>query len=193
VYGCRRVPNIPGGKSLLSDSEKYDYLTANAISMGIDKWSDYYGVISTRAQAGSAYDSIRVALAVVVGTSLFDLQQGFVKAFDKYNVTTDVNTPGDNGSLPVAFELGQNYPNPFNMSTNISFNLPVSGHVTLDIYNLLGQKVVTLANSDYPAGTVTLNWDGRDKTGNELASGTYFYRITFNGRETLSKKLMILK
>ncbi len=193
VHGYRIVPNIPGGKSLLSDSVKYLYLTSNTISTGVDKWSDYYGVISTTAQAGSVFDTIKVALAVAVGTSMADLQQSFIKAFDFYNVTTDVYTPGNNGTLPVSFELGQNYPNPFNMSTNMSFSLPVSGHVRLDIFNLLGQKVVTIADAQYPAGMVTINWDGRDKSGDELASGLYFYRITFNDRETLSKKLMILK
>jgi hypothetical protein len=193
VYGYRIVPNIPGGKSLLSDSEKYLYLTSNTISPGIDKWSDYYGVISTTAQAGSPFDTIKVALAVAVGTSLADLQQSLTRAFDFYNITTDVDDPGDHGTIPISFELGQNYPNPFNMSTNINFELPVSGHVTLDIFNLLGQKVATLADGQYPAGMVTINWNGRDKTGDELASGTYFYRIAFNGRETVSKKLMILK
>lgn len=193
VYGYRIMPNIPGGKSLLSDAEKYEYLTTNTISPGIDKWSDYYGVISTRTQAGSVFDTVKVALAVAVGTSLDELQQTFTKAYDFYNITTDVDTPGDNANLPTGFELGQNYPNPFNMSTNISFNLPSSGHVTLDVYNLLGQKVVTLADDQYPAGMVTINWDGRDKSGDELASGTYFYRVIFNGHETASKKLMILK
>ncbi len=193
VYGYKIMPNVPGSKSLLSDSVKYQYLTGGEINTGVEKWNDYFSVISTQESYYATGDSIKIGIAVVVGQSLTELEYGFTKAYDYYNISTDIDDIADDPVLPSSFELNQNYPNPFNMATTISFDLPSSGHVQLDVYNLLGQKVTELASGEYPAGTVSINWDGRDRNGNDLASGTYFYRMTLNGSETTTKKLMILK
>ncbi len=74
--------------------------------------------------------------------------------------------------LPKEFRLGQNYPNPFNPSTVISYQLPVSSFVELSIYNLRGQKIVTLVSEKQSAGIHQLNW-----AASGLASGVYFYRL----------------
>ena len=88
--------------------------------------------------------------------------------------------------------FSQNYPNPFNPTTNLSFTLPKESHVTLEIYNLLGQKVRTLADKIYSAGSHTLIWDGRDDSGESLSSGVYFSRFTA-GDFTDRKKLILIK
>ncbi|PKK82095.1 MAG: hypothetical protein CVT49_15395 [candidate division Zixibacteria bacterium HGW-Zixibacteria-1] len=64
--------------------------------------------------------------------------------------------------LPSRTALNQNYPNPFNLSTEISFSLAEPGHVTIDIYNLLGRKIVTLADGVFEVGEHNILWDGRD-------------------------------
>jgi len=66
----------------------------------------------------------------------------------------------DDNSLPLSFELRQNYPNPFNPTTSIPFTLPEPGNVTIDIYNINGQKVDTLINRYLEAGRHTVYWDG---------------------------------
>jgi photosystem II stability/assembly factor-like uncharacterized protein len=94
--------------------------------------------------------------------------------------------------LPRQYTLYQNYPNPFNPTTNISFSLPVPGKVVLTIYNILGQKVRTLADGDKPAGTHTLIWDGTDSRGAPVSSGVYFYKIeSANFREV--KRMVFVK
>lgn len=84
-------------------------------------------------------------------------------------------------TLPQQFGLLQNYPNPFNPSTNIRFDLPEAGYVTLKIYNLMGQEILTLADRAFQAGHQTLRWDGRDQSGSLVAAGVYLYRLTVQG------------
>jgi hypothetical protein len=91
---------------------------------------------------------------------------------------------------PAAFDLSQNYPNPFNPSTKISYNLAVDSRVTLTVYNLLGETVTTLVNTNVPAGEQEIVFDASD-----LNSGVYFYRIDavgVNGTEFSSVKKMML-
>ena len=91
---------------------------------------------------------------------------------------------GDN-LLPSELVLDQNYPNPFNPTTSISFGLPRSSGVTLNIYNIAGQKVATLASGYYPAGNHVVTWDASSHS-----SGVYFYRLTTD--EAVETMRMIL-
>jgi hypothetical protein len=94
--------------------------------------------------------------------------------------------------MPEVTSLGNNYPNPFNPETNIEFSLAEAGPVTLDIYNIKGQKIKTLANGDYDKGTHVLYWNGRDESGAAAASGIYFYMMQ-SGRYTLTRKMILMK
>ena len=94
--------------------------------------------------------------------------------------------------LPKEFALAQNYPNPFNPSTKIKFYLPSSSQVTLDIFNILGEKVTTLADGFYEAGENVVTWDARSASGAKVASGIYFYRLRAGGR-TLTKTMALMK
>ena len=95
-------------------------------------------------------------------------------------------------TLPEHYELAQNYPNPFNPSTTLRFALPEAGHVTLDVYNLLGQRVSTLVDEHRTAGIHETTWNGRDDRGSEVSSGIYFYRLKVNSF-TESKKMILMK
>jgi hypothetical protein len=95
-----------------------------------------------------------------------------------------------NVSIPNQFSLSQNYPNPFNPSTKINFDLPVSAKVKIDVINVIGQKVKTLVDANYNAGSHELNFDA-----SELSSGIYVYKIDAvgqNGQKFSSSKKMIL-
>lgn len=89
--------------------------------------------------------------------------------------------------VPEKIDLLQNFPNPFNPITSISFALPNKAMVGLDIYNVLGQKIESLAGKEYPAGNHTVSWDA-----SYSPSGVYFYRLTV-GNETLTKKMILMK
>jgi len=82
------------------------------------------------------------------------------------------------------------YPNPFNPATNIEFSLARPDLINLEIYDIRGQKVKTLINSEYAAGTYQIIWNGRNDQDKEVSSGVYFYRLT--GREFESTGKMIL-
>jgi hypothetical protein len=92
-----------------------------------------------------------------------------------------------NNLVPAKFSLSQNYPNPFNPSTEIKYSIPKSGIVTLKVYNLLGQEVVTLVNQEQKSGNYIINFDA-----SQLASGVYMYRIQ-SGDFSLTKKMTLLK
>ena len=79
--------------------------------------------------------------------------------------------------IPNQFILEQNYPNPFNPTTTIQFNLPRSVHVSLKIYNALGQEVRNLIDTTIPAGENSIIWDGKSNTGQSVSSGLYFMKL----------------
>ncbi|MBK7106505.1 MAG: T9SS type A sorting domain-containing protein [Ignavibacteriae bacterium] len=91
------------------------------------------------------------------------------------------------GLIPVNYELKQNYPNPFNPTTNIEYSIPVEGHVSLKVFNSLGQEVATLVFSNQKAGNYNATFDA---TG--LASGIYMYQLQ-SENITLSKKFVLIK
>ncbi len=105
-------------------------------------------------------------------------------------MATDVNDPSQD--LPARFSLRQNYPNPFNPSTTISFTLPGKSTVHLNVYNIAGQKVATLADGSMDAGEHTVVWDGSVESGGKAASGVYLYRLDA-GRYSSTKKMLLLK
>ncbi len=93
--------------------------------------------------------------------------------------------------LPTDFELYQNYPNPFNPSTNISFYLPDQSDWKINIYNVNGSLVRQISGSN-ETGMVEVLWDGASQTGNQVASGVYFYRLEA-GDFKRTRKMMMLK
>jgi hypothetical protein len=94
--------------------------------------------------------------------------------------------------IPTHYSLAQNYPNPFNPSTTLAYSLKEPGHVTISIYNVLGQNVRTLIDEYQAAGNYTKVWNGHDDSGGEVASGIYFYRIKA-GEFSDIKKMVLMK
>jgi hypothetical protein len=119
--------------------------------------------------------------------TLFELKPG-AKGADLDKALEE--TPPE--ALPQGFELKQNHPNPFNPDTRISFTIPQSGHVQLQIFNVSGRKVKTLVDENMSAGEHTIEWNATDDSGDKVATGVYFYRLTA-GDVTATKKMTLIK
>jgi hypothetical protein len=90
-------------------------------------------------------------------------------------------------AVPGEYALNQNYPNPFNPNTEISYAIPAETHVTLSIYNLLGQEITTLVDEVKEAGQHAISWDAADN-----ASGVYFYHLQTDDFSA-TKKMVFMK
>jgi hypothetical protein len=104
-----------------------------------------------------------------------------------YNLMNSANGQFRFESLPNSIELYPNYPNPFNPSTTISFWLPASGQVRIEVFNLLGQSVEVVLDENRPAGDNSVLWEA-----DQHSSGIYFYRLE-TGEFTESRKMVLLK
>ena len=102
-----------------------------------------------------------------------------------------------NQKSPSNFELSQNYPNPFNPKTDIQFSIPRSATIQLNVYNILGELVTTLANGDVVSGNYKVTWNGKNNNGQSVSSGIYFYRmvVSSNGSAdyAVTKKMLMTK
>jgi len=146
-------------------------------------------------------DSHYASDTVLVCSTLVDSSTYWwrVKAFDTHgNVTFSNQTwsfstnftsviPGGDVLLPTEFTLSQNHPNPFNPITQIKYTLPRDCLVTLEIYNILGQKVATLIDGSQKAGYKTAKWDA-----GSLSSGIYFYRLQA-GDFVQTRKMVLIR
>jgi len=103
---------------------------------------------------------------------------------------SSITSVGTKSETPLNYELRQNYPNPFNPSTKISYSLPESANVKIEIYNVLGQKVAVLVDRVEVAGNHSVPWDA-----NNISGGIYFYRIIAEGKRMFEKtqKLLLLR
>lgn len=90
------------------------------------------------------------------------------------------------------FDLFQNYPNPFNPSTIIEYQINNAGPVQIQVFNINGELIRTLTNTNQPAGKYSVTWDGKDNKNSNAASGIYIYRVV-SGNSVLSKKMLLLK
>lgn len=97
----------------------------------------------------------------------------------------------ETGALPSDFRILGNHPNPFNPATVIRFELPRSGQVRLNVYNVLGQKIATLAERVLSGGSHEIAWDGRSNSGVSVSAGVYFYTLTVGDRLETRKMLLL--
>ncbi len=205
-FGFMSIPFNSGvqGYELL-DNNVYVYPTSDLVDDSV--WAIMSrGTFSTTG-AGAPDDH-----SMLLTLSLGNLDSGATRVeefalfgYDSTQVTTDslanlinatatyVRDISDQiAALPKKFELSQNFPNPFNANTRIRFSVPKASHVKLEVYDILGRKVRTLADEDMTAGFKQVIWDGRNQSGDEVASGVYFYRIKATDF-VMTKKMTLLK
>ena len=111
------------------------------------------------------------------------------------NILVHRNVPSgieDIDAIPTTWAVEQNYPNPFNPTTTIKYQMPQSAKVRLTIFNVLGQKVRTLLNSQVEAGYHQVVWDGLNDTGSRVSSGIYIFRFESDNYKQV-KKMILMK
>lgn len=163
-----------------SSEELYQILSDMSISETPLDSSDYRIHLSTGPFTLYPGDSLNFRIGAVIGNGLDKLQENA----DSLPVGVEHN---ESFSLLKNFSLFQNYPNPFNPITVIRYSLPKHSHVTLEIYNILGQKVATLVDGKQKAGYKTVRWNA-----GSFSSGIYFYRLQA-GDFVETRKMMLLK
>lgn len=99
----------------------------------------------------------------------------------------------NNSRFPISYDLKQNYPNPFNLNTTIAYQIPNVSKVQISIYNQRGQVVRDILNNKKIPGYYTIDWDGRDNTGNILSSGIYLCKIQIkNENDSYQKTIKLI-
>lgn len=139
------------------------------------------------------YDYVPVLNDEVMVLGIVKFAFGNYKLEPRGNPDIAANPVGvpDDGAMG-RFGLLQNAPNPFNPKTTIAFSLPEPNDVRLEIYDVAGRRVTTLVNERLGAGEHRVEWNGVASTGDRVASGVYFYKLT-SGEQNVSKKMVLLK
>jgi hypothetical protein len=109
----------------------------------------------------------------------------------KYEKTVGVKE--EQPALVTSFKVFQNYPNPFNSTTQIKFEIPEPGLVSLTMHDLLGKEVVTLLNEEKKQGACSVMWNGKNKYGKEVSLGIYFYQLRAGSFISRTQKMIIVR
>ncbi len=136
-----------------------------------------------RTQSTSDYD-----VTVSQDTCTLIVKRSAVNAFV---IFWDEASPVGPDVADITMGLDPIVPNPFNGSTVVTFHVPTASSVQIDVFDNLGNKVQTLANQQYQAGKVELNWDGRGANGVELPSGSYTIKMSVGAFSTVQKAIIV--
>ncbi|HTY10227.1 MAG TPA: carboxypeptidase regulatory-like domain-containing protein [Bacteroidota bacterium] len=175
----------------ITDDGRYTAMKKDTCTSVCDLAGDYRVLTSAGPFTLKPGDSVTVAIAVVAGNGASAVTAAAISAQTLYDSENKFNDPTGVQStsqlVPQEFKLEQNYPNPFNPSTSIQFEIPGSAHITLKVYNVLGQEVASLVDDTRPAGKYTVQWNA-----SSVASGVYFYTLR-TGSFVQTRKMLLLK
>ncbi len=132
-------------------------------------------------------------VSATTGANVANANRVMLRVLEYTGKSTVLNVKDVVMITPDDYKLSQNYPNPFNPTTTIEYTLPIASQLSISIFNVMGQEVANvLPLQDKPAGTYRVNWNGLDRSGNQVASGTYFYTMRF-GNFTKTKQMTFMK
>jgi hypothetical protein len=149
----------------------------NTTALTFDESGNLFGIKGTGTTIS---DLFSIDTLTAVGTMIGSVGVADLKALG-YSLASITSIEDNNVVTPSNFVLAQNYPNPFNPSTQIKFALPTNSSVRITIYNLLGEVVRELVNTDMNSGVHTVQWNAEDISGKKVSSGIYFYELNASG------------
>ncbi|MCK5331767.1 MAG: T9SS type A sorting domain-containing protein, partial [Candidatus Marinimicrobia bacterium] len=143
-----------------------------------------------------AYISKSSAKSITLNTKALTRDNSFLTVYyTLYSGTKELVGQGSQDieliAVPDQFALHQNYPNPFNPLTTIEYDLPEDGNVNLIIYDILGRQVIQLTDKFQEAGYKSIRWNGRNKSGQLVSAGMYFYAIETNDHSAIRKMILL--
>ncbi len=165
--------------------DKYVYVDQTDSTLG---WTHY--TVAEQAPEGATGISVRARFTSnPTGTAWFD-------DFSIEKMVLSGGSAIDNpdplaANLPTEFQLLQNYPNPFNPQTTIEYYVPKNSNVSITIFNLLGQNIMTLVNAKKPQGYHQIKWNALDKYGHPVPTGMYLYVLKTDNQQIVKKMLLI--
>lgn len=165
----------------------------NTVGIEFDDAGQLYGIKGTSAQISDFFKIDKSdGTGTLIGSVGLQGLTGLARTKGSIISIDDKFSP-----IPDQFALYQNYPNPFNPSTTIKFSLPVSSNVKLEVYNLLGEVVKEVINSNLPAGIHNFSWNADNNNNSSVTSGIYFYRLVADGVDGSKfiqvRKMILLK
>jgi len=206
--------------SSVSIAPRLEYYVATWAGNSQEDWRDSYGVyLSTTGTAPADFNvtlvphetppgghptapvwTLKTAnLTPYIGQNIYiafrhhNSANGFYLMIDDVTVYAQGTVGIGDETTPIAqTALHTNYPNPFNPTTTISFDVARESNVSIDVYNIKGQKVKTLTNEVFGVGSHYVVWNGDDHNGRNVSSGVYFYRMTTEGY-TKTQKMLLMK
>jgi len=178
-YGMTEVITANGGASLREvnpDKDGNGYI--------VETYIEEHGYTELTVEE----DTLRLRHILKDGTvfdeEIFAPNPKTVSSFNRKNNKTKVN--------PSQFQLFQNYPNPFNPGTKIKFSIPITGHISLKIFDVRGHVIKTLADGSRAAGTYQLEWDGHDLNNIPVPSGIYLLKME-SGQFLKTRKVILVR
>jgi hypothetical protein len=172
-----------GEFAFFAHKEDEETVQIDAAALGVDRTVDYSGDIGTirfrvlkSGDTGLRFDGVKVRNGPNEELSIqTKLMEG---------VSTTV-------PLPTTYDIAQNYPNPFNPTTTIAYQVPEATHVTLEVYNVLGESVATLVDEQQAAGYYRVEWNGKDSGQHSVSSGVYYYKMCAQGFVSIKKMILV--
>lgn len=187
--------NFSGGYGGAGNQDSPDAITPIAPAAQILRYSPSLNCAGLRyidGTNGSYLIYLPFGIEGIAGPYEYSARKFLNNCFNWLSGTTEIQNREQIDQVPTDFSLEQNYPNPFNPATTIKFNIPKESELSIEIYNILGQKIRTLLQNVKPAGSYQIYWDGKNDNGQLIAGGIYFYRMKA-GNFSSVKKMVLLR
>jgi len=171
-------------------ADKWSYMNAGFSDTAITVLEDASMMITTGPFNIPFGSTVSAAFAILGANNLTALRAVADAAILKYEIMTDIKDyAGDN--LPLEFGIRGNYPNPFNPATSVKFAIDKPGRIELEVFDILGRQVKTLASEFKLPGVYEVVWDSKDNVGQQVASGIYFVRLVSGGQKSVMKMTLL--